>query len=208
MPGGGEDRARVPICLRPVRARWRWTRTWSSAWAGPRPKRSGGSFPRTTTGRSSAWRSRGSTVSDGPRPRPAPLPPLPPGGFVLRGHVVGEGGKEREVAQAWNIHGPGPAGASVPGWGIALLVLISFLVLLALLHLVWLVTAWFRRRRGGHFDLFSSRDTYHPMSEYPAYHTHGSYLAPGTVPRPHGEVSSGNGGGLSFTNPAVNSDGL
>uniref|UniRef100_A0A8D2KCL1 SEA domain-containing protein n=1 Tax=Urocitellus parryii TaxID=9999 RepID=A0A8D2KCL1_UROPR len=62
-----------------------------------------------------------------------------------------------------------------------------------------------RQKNYGHLDIFPSRETYHPMSEYPTYHTHGRYMPPGSTNRsPYEEVSAGNGGGsLSYTNPAV-----
>uniref|UniRef100_A0A8C9APZ8 Mucin-1 n=1 Tax=Prolemur simus TaxID=1328070 RepID=A0A8C9APZ8_PROSS len=62
-----------------------------------------------------------------------------------------------------------------------------------------------RRKNYGQLDIFPSRDAYHPMSEYPTYHTHGRYVPPGSSHRsPYEEVSSGNGGSsLSYTNLAV-----
>ncbi|XP_012513997.1 PREDICTED: mucin-1 isoform X17 [Propithecus coquereli] len=62
-----------------------------------------------------------------------------------------------------------------------------------------------RRKNYGQLDIFPTRDAYHPMSEYPTYHTHGRYVPPGSTSRsPYEEVSSGNGGSsLSYTNPAV-----
>lgn len=93
----------------------------------------------------------------------------------------------------------------VPGWGIALLVLVCVLVLLAMIYYVTLAVFQCRRKSYGHLDIFPTRDTYHPMSEYPTYHTHGRYVPPGSTRRsPYEEVSTGNGGGsLSYTNPAV-----
>uniref|UniRef100_A0A8C9KN42 Uncharacterized protein n=1 Tax=Panthera tigris altaica TaxID=74533 RepID=A0A8C9KN42_PANTA len=53
-----------------------------------------------------------------------------------------------------------------------------------------------RRKNCGQLDLFPPRDAYHPMSEYPTYHTHGRYIPPGSTRRsPYEEVSAGNGGG-------------
>uniref|UniRef100_A0A2K6TAH9 Mucin-1 n=1 Tax=Saimiri boliviensis boliviensis TaxID=39432 RepID=A0A2K6TAH9_SAIBB len=62
-----------------------------------------------------------------------------------------------------------------------------------------------RRKNYGQLDIFPARDAYHPMSEYPTYHTHGRYVPPGSTNRsPYEEVSAGNGGSsLSYTNPAV-----
>uniref|UniRef100_A0A2K5CDG7 Mucin-1 n=1 Tax=Aotus nancymaae TaxID=37293 RepID=A0A2K5CDG7_AOTNA len=98
-----------------------------------------------------------------------------------------------------------PSGARVPGWGIALLVLVCVLVALAIIYLVALAVWQCRRKNYGQLDIFPARDAYHPMSEYPTYHTHGRYVPPGSTSRsPYEEVSAGNGGSsLSYTNPAV-----
>lgn len=111
-------------------------------------------------------------------------------------------------AQSW----PG-----VPGWGIALLVLVCILVALAIIYLIALVSLrpspmcpgrWepmgqrnllspqavcqCRRKNYGHLDIFPTQDTYHPMSEYPTYHTHGRYVPPGSTKRnPYEEVNLG-----------------
>lgn len=121
---------------------------------------------------------------------------------------------------------PSRPGAGVPGWGIALLVLVCVLVALAIIYLVALVSAqssaltrvplpegtpWppltgclpqavcqCRRKNCGQLDIFPTRDAYHPMSEYPTYHTHGRYVPPGNSKRsPYEEVSPGgpHGGG-------------
>lgn len=99
-------------------------------------------------------------------------------------------------AQSW----PG-----VPGWGVALLVLVCVLVALAIICLLALAVCQCRRKNYGQLDIFPTQDTYHPMSEYPTYHTHGRYVPPGSTKRsPYEEVSAGNGGSsLSYTNPAV-----
>ncbi|XP_063480917.1 mucin-1 isoform X20 [Symphalangus syndactylus] len=62
-----------------------------------------------------------------------------------------------------------------------------------------------RRKNYGQLDIFPARDAYHPMSEYPTYHTHGRYVPPSSTNRsPYEKVSEGNGGSsLSYTNPAV-----
>uniref|UniRef100_A0A2I3H0D0 Mucin 1, cell surface associated n=1 Tax=Nomascus leucogenys TaxID=61853 RepID=A0A2I3H0D0_NOMLE len=62
-----------------------------------------------------------------------------------------------------------------------------------------------RRKNYGQLDIFPARDAYHPMSEYPTYHTHGRYVPPSSINRsPYEKVSEGNGGSsLSYTNPAV-----
>nr|ABS01304.1 MUC1 isoform M11 [Homo sapiens] len=40
-----------------------------------------------------------------------------------------------------------------------------------------------RRKNYGQLDIFPARDTYHPMSEYPTYHTHGRYVPPSSTDR-------------------------
>uniref|UniRef100_A0A673T7W4 Mucin-1 n=1 Tax=Suricata suricatta TaxID=37032 RepID=A0A673T7W4_SURSU len=98
-------------------------------------------------------------------------------------------------------------GSGVPGWGIALLVLVCVLLALAIIYLVVLTVCQCRRKNCGQLDLFPTRDAYHPMSEYPTYHTHGRYVPPGSTRRsPYEEVSAGNGGGsLAYENPAATS---
>ncbi|KAK2503134.1 hypothetical protein MC885_014978 [Smutsia gigantea] len=97
------------------------------------------------------------------------------------------------------------SGSGVPGWGIALLVLVCVLVLLAIICLVALAVCQCYQKKCGQLDIFPTRDAYHPMSEYPTYHTHGRYVPPGsTRQRPYEEVSAGNGGSsLSYTNLAA-----
>uniref|UniRef100_A0A8C8X8Q6 Mucin-1 n=1 Tax=Panthera leo TaxID=9689 RepID=A0A8C8X8Q6_PANLE len=99
------------------------------------------------------------------------------------------------------------SGSGVPGWGIALLVLVCVLLALAVVYLVVLTVCQCRRKNCGQLDLFPPRDAYHPMSEYPTYHTHGRYIPPGSTRRsPYEEVSAGNGGGsLAYTNLAATS---
>ena len=47
-----------------------------------------------------------------------------------------------------------------------------------------------RRKNYGQLDIFPTQDTYHPMSEYPTYHTHGRYVPPGSTKRsPYEEVN-------------------
>ncbi|XP_011783693.1 PREDICTED: mucin-1 isoform X23 [Colobus angolensis palliatus] len=97
------------------------------------------------------------------------------------------------------------SGAGVPGWGIALLVLVCVLVVLAIVYFIALAVCQCRQKNYRQLDIFPARDAYHPMSEYPTYHTHGRYVPPGSTNRsPYEEVSAGNGGSsLSYTNPAV-----
>lgn len=96
-----------------------------------------------------------------------------------------------------------PFKSGVPGWGIALLVLVCVLVALAIIYVVALTVCQCRRKNCGQLDIFPTRDAYHPMSEYPTYHTHGRYVPPGGNRRsPYEEVSAGNGGSsLSYMNP-------
>lgn len=100
------------------------------------------------------------------------------------------------------------SGSGVPGWGIALLVLISILVALAIIYLITLAVCQCRRKNCGQLDIFPTSDAYHPMSEYPTYHTHARYVAPGSTRRSPDEVCPGNGGSLSYTNPAATSANL
>lgn len=72
-----------------------------------------------------------------------------------------------------------------------------------------------RRKNYGQLDIFPTQDTYHPMSEYPTYHTHGRYVPPGSTKRsPYEEVNLcstvwGRGPGLVrvFWRPKVLSSG-
>nr|XP_030698102.1 mucin-1 isoform X2 [Globicephala melas] len=102
------------------------------------------------------------------------------------------------------------SGSGVPGWGIALLVLVCVLVALAIIYLIALVVCQCRQKNDGQLDLFPIQDAYHPMSEYPTYHTHGRYVPPGSTKRsPFEEVSAGNGGStLSYANLAATSANL
>ncbi|XP_020652979.3 mucin-1 [Pogona vitticeps] len=104
---------------------------------------------------------------------------------------------------------PTSSSPTVPGWGIALLVLVCFLVLLALIAFLLLIIYWCRRHQRGSLDLLSSRDSYHPMSDYPTYQTHGRYAAPNSKPNPYNETLPRNGArGFSYTNPAMANDNL
>ncbi|XP_044771937.1 mucin-1 [Neomonachus schauinslandi] len=92
--------------------------------------------------------------------------------------------------------------SGVPGWGIALLVLVCVLVALSILYVIALAVCRCHRKNCRQLDLFPTRDAYHPMSEYPTYHTHGRYVPPGSTRSPYEEVSAGNGGsGFSYVNP-------
>ncbi|XP_006172753.1 mucin-1 isoform X1 [Camelus dromedarius] len=102
------------------------------------------------------------------------------------------------------------SGSGVPGWGIALLVLVCILVALAIIYVIAMTVCHWQRKNYGQLDVFSTGDAYHPMSEYPTYHTHGRYVPPGNAKRsPYEEVSAGNGGSnLSYTNLAATSPNL
>ncbi|XP_034865462.1 mucin-1 [Mirounga leonina] len=92
--------------------------------------------------------------------------------------------------------------SGVPGWGIALLVLVCVLVALSILYVIALAVCRCCRKDCRQLDLFPTHDAYHPMSEYPTYHTHGRYVPPGSTRSPYEEVSAGNGGsGFSYVNP-------
>uniref|UniRef100_A0A8C6BKK0 Mucin-1 n=1 Tax=Monodon monoceros TaxID=40151 RepID=A0A8C6BKK0_MONMO len=76
-----------------------------------------------------------------------------------------------------------------------------------------LVVCQCRQKYGGQLDLFPIRDAYHPMSEYPTYHTHGRYVPPGSTKRsPFEEVRMAEGGNgdstLSYANLAATSANL
>ncbi|XP_032700925.1 mucin-1 [Lontra canadensis] len=107
-------------------------------------------------------------------------------------------------AQDVSLLSSGQSGSGVPGWGIALLVLVCVLVALAIICVIALTVCQCCRKNCGQLDIFPARDAYHPMSEYPTYHTHGRYVPPGSRPSPYEEVSAGNGGsGFSYVNPST-----
>ncbi|KAM6435714.1 mucin-1 [Liasis olivaceus] len=98
---------------------------------------------------------------------------------------------------------------TVPGWGIALLVLVCILVFVMLLALLWLLIYWCRRKHRGSLELLSNKDSYHPMNEYPTYQTHSQYVAPGNKQNPYNETLPKNGARpFSYTNPAMANDDL
>uniref|UniRef100_A0A7M4E3G6 Mucin 1, cell surface associated n=1 Tax=Crocodylus porosus TaxID=8502 RepID=A0A7M4E3G6_CROPO len=116
------------------------------------------------------------------------------------------------VAVVGVVAGPDPSGpasaSTVPGWGIALLVLVCILLVLSIIIFILLILCSCCRSRRGNLDLFSLQDSYHPMTEYPTYHTHGRYMAPVTKPNPYSEVSGNGSRALSYTNPALSSENL
>ncbi|NXF55761.1 MUC1 protein, partial [Oceanites oceanicus] len=76
----------------------------------------------------------------------------------------------------------------VPGWAIALLVLVCILLLLSILTCLLMTTCTCRRKSRGKLDLFSTKDSYHPMAEYPSYQSHGRYMSPNSKPNPYSQV--------------------
>ncbi|XP_015274609.1 PREDICTED: mucin-1 [Gekko japonicus] len=96
----------------------------------------------------------------------------------------------------------------VPGWGIALLVLVCILLLLAIIAYLIVIIYRCRRSHRGHLDMLNSQDSYHPMSEYPTYHTHGRYAAPFTKPNPYDKQPTNGTSPFSYTNPAMANDNL
>ncbi|NXS75003.1 MUC1 protein, partial [Pandion haliaetus] len=133
----------------------------------------------------------------------------------------------------------------VPGWAIALLVLVCILLLLSILTCLlmasppspflsspafcWWVpcpcphaprhltpslfppqtTCTCCRKSRGKLDLFSTKDSYHPMTEYPPYQSHGRDVSPNSKPNPYSQLASSNGAGggtFTYTDPAAASD--
>uniref|UniRef100_A0A8B9N702 Uncharacterized protein n=1 Tax=Accipiter nisus TaxID=211598 RepID=A0A8B9N702_9AVES len=67
------------------------------------------------------------------------------------------------------------------------------------------------RKSRGKLDLFSTKDSYHPMAEYPPYQSHGRYVSPNSKPNPYSQVRADNGvgaGTFTYTDPAATSDNL
>ncbi|XP_049662183.1 mucin-1 [Accipiter gentilis] len=99
----------------------------------------------------------------------------------------------------------------VPDWAIALLVLVCILLLLSILTCLLITTCTCCRKSRGKLDLFSTKDSYHPMAEYPPYQSHGRYVSPNSKPNPYSQVASSNGAGagtFTYTDPAATSDNL
>uniref|UniRef100_A0A5F8HEC4 SEA domain-containing protein n=1 Tax=Monodelphis domestica TaxID=13616 RepID=A0A5F8HEC4_MONDO len=113
---------------------------------------------------------------------------------------------KNSLIRDWNSK-TSSTGSSVPGYGIALLVIVC---ILASSSPDILGLCQFRRKHCGQLDIFPSQDSYHPMNEYPLYHTHGRYVPPGNTKRsPYEEISPGNGGNsLSYVNPVATSANL
>ncbi|NWY58000.1 MUC1 protein, partial [Chionis minor] len=76
----------------------------------------------------------------------------------------------------------------VPDWAIALLVLVCILLLLSILTCLLMTTCTCRRKSRGKLDLMNTKDSYHPMSEYPPYQSHGRYAPPNSKPNPYSQV--------------------
>ncbi|NXT78715.1 MUC1 protein, partial [Zapornia atra] len=76
----------------------------------------------------------------------------------------------------------------VPDWAIALLVLVCILLLLSILTCFLMTTCTCRRKSRGKLDLVNTKDSYHPMAEYPQYQSHGRYVSPNTKPNPYSQV--------------------
>nr|XP_048684541.1 mucin-1 isoform X2 [Caretta caretta] len=91
----------------------------------------------------------------------------------------------------------------VPGWGIALLVLVCIGLVLSILLFILLIVCSCCRRNRGKLDMFSSQASYQPMSEYPTYHTHGRFSAPGKKQNPYSDIATGNGTNAFYANPAT-----
>ncbi|KAM6039251.1 mucin-1 isoform 1-T2 [Chlamydotis macqueenii] len=108
------------------------------------------------------------------------------------------------------VTSPAPV-PGVPDWGIALLVLVCILLLLSILTCLLMATCTCCRKSRGKLDLFSAKDSYHPMAEYPPYQSHGRYVSPNSKPNPYSQVAGSNGAGsgtFTYTNPAATSDNL
>uniref|UniRef100_A0A8B9CUT7 Uncharacterized protein n=1 Tax=Anser brachyrhynchus TaxID=132585 RepID=A0A8B9CUT7_9AVES len=63
-----------------------------------------------------------------------------------------------------------------------------------------------RRKSRGKLDLFSTKDSYHPMAEYPPYQSHGRYVSPNSKHNPYSTIAGG--GTFTYTNPSASSDNL
>uniref|UniRef100_A0A674IPZ4 Mucin 1, cell surface associated n=1 Tax=Terrapene triunguis TaxID=2587831 RepID=A0A674IPZ4_9SAUR len=121
-----------------------------------------------------------------------PSPPGPPQPLTAPTCVSANSGSSPPATSA-----PAPL---VPGWGIALLVLVCILLVLSILIFILLIVCSYRRRNRGKLDLLSSQASYQPMNEYPTYHTHGRFSGPGKKQNPYSDVSSG-AWGLAWAEP-------
>uniref|UniRef100_A0A8C3K1V7 Uncharacterized protein n=1 Tax=Calidris pygmaea TaxID=425635 RepID=A0A8C3K1V7_9CHAR len=71
-----------------------------------------------------------------------------------------------------------------------------------------MTTCTCRRKSRGKLDLLSTKDSYHPMAEYPPYQSHGRYVSPNSKPNPYSQVRAQWVGTFTYTNPAATSDNL
>lgn len=94
--------------------------------------------------------------------------------------------------------------STVPGWGIALLVLASVLVFLCIIFIIIMIVLLCRRKHSGHMDMFTTRGSYHSMNDYTSYQTHGRYVAPNKY------ETAGNGtkNQFSYSNQGLETDNL
>ncbi|XP_030321073.1 mucin-1 [Calypte anna] len=114
------------------------------------------------------------------------------------------------IRSSVDVTSPAPE-SRVPDWAIALLVLVSILLLLSILTCFLMTTCTCRRKSRGKLDLFSTKDSYHPMAEYAQYQSHGRYVSPNSKSNPYSQVAGSNGGGtgtFTYTNPTAGSDNL
>ncbi|XP_010562461.1 PREDICTED: thrombospondin-3 [Haliaeetus leucocephalus] len=109
-----------------------------------------------------------------------------------------------------DVASPAPV-PMVPDWAIALLVLVCILLLLSILTCLLITTCTCCRKSRGKLDLFSTKDSYHPMAEYSPYQSHRRFVSPNSKPNPYSQVASNNGAGagtFTCTDPAATSDNL
>uniref|UniRef100_A0A8C4W6N8 Mucin-1 n=1 Tax=Gopherus evgoodei TaxID=1825980 RepID=A0A8C4W6N8_9SAUR len=104
-------------------------------------------------------------------------PPSPP---CQRGRLPAPGwGASQGAPASCHVTSLRASGAPlVPGWGIALLVLVCILLVLSILIFILLIVCSRLRKNRGKLDLLSSQTLYEPRSEYPNYHTYGRFSTP------------------------------
>ncbi|XP_018089129.2 mucin-1 [Xenopus laevis] len=98
-------------------------------------------------------------------------------------------------------------GPPVPGWGIALLVLMSVILFIAFIFIIVMITNLCRRNNSGLMDVFSTRSSYHTMSDYTSHQTHGRYVAPNKY-NAYNEAGNGTKNKFSYTNPTLETNDL
>ncbi|XP_072284448.1 mucin-1 [Pyxicephalus adspersus] len=96
------------------------------------------------------------------------------------------------------------SGTVVPGWGIALLVLVSVLLFFCIIFIIVMVILLCLRKHRGYMDVFSTRGSYNTMHDYTSYQTHGRYVAPNKY------ETAGNGtkNKYSYTNQGLETNNL